>query len=586
MVLGLTLCGAARAEGPTIPEGNWKLSFTANPGLEVTYFLIKVEKKDGKLTGSIAATPPGFPAFTLDRFSADGGKVSVALKGAAQIDFDGRTVSKDGNQVLGTLTLDGNLNRGRMVHTDLKELARTDVMTRTEQPEPMRKAAELTNRPLILGGQLRRAQTDEDKAKIRKEIEEANKEAQEKVPALYREVLEKHADSPDAIDAGLNLVRSAAKSSLKPDVVDQTVKALEKAAAPYGPAYQNEIATGVAESLATQGGYGPMAVEYARRAEKALGADAPAAQQVRVLKVLKKALDTAGQGDQAKEVDGRLTKLEEVIDQEYLKTVPPFKPATFAGRKAPGDRVVVMELFTGAQCPPCVAADVAFDGLEKTYKPKDLVLIQYHLHIPGPDPLTSPASLARQTYYGVNSTPTTLFNGKKDASGGGGMAQSEGKYKQYRDVIDPLLEKAAGAKVTGNVTRRGDKIDINVEVADLAEAAETTKLRLLLVEEQIRYVGGNKLRFHHQVVRAMPGGADGIALKEKTSRHAVSANLAELRQELTKYLDTYAAERAFPNPDRPMDLKHLKVIALVQDDKTKEILQAAEFDLANEAASR
>ena len=53
-----------------------------------------------------------------------------------------------------------------------------------------------------------------------------------------------------------------------------------------------------------------------------------------------------------------------------------------------------MELFTGAQCPPCVAADVAFDVLEKTYKPADLVLIQYHLHIPGPDPLTNAASEA------------------------------------------------------------------------------------------------------------------------------------------------------------------------------------------------
>jgi hypothetical protein len=40
-------------------------------------------------------------------------------------------------------------------------------------------------------------------------------------------------------------------------------------------------------------------------------------------------------------------------DKEYLARVPPFKPDTFAGRKGKSERVVAMELFTGAQC-PCV----------------------------------------------------------------------------------------------------------------------------------------------------------------------------------------------------------------------------------------
>ena len=52
-------------------------------------------------------------------------------------------------------------------------------------------------------------------------------------------------------------------------------------------------------------------------------------------------------------------------------------------------RVVVVELFTGAECPPCVSADVAFDALLETYKPNEVVLLEYHLHIPGPDPLTN-----------------------------------------------------------------------------------------------------------------------------------------------------------------------------------------------------
>ena len=68
-------------------------------------------------------------------------------------------------------------------------------------------------------------------------------------------------------------------------------------------------------------------------------------------------------------------------------------------------------------------------------------------------------------------------------------------------------------------------------------------------------------------------------------------DLIELKNQLTGYLEEAYKKR--PTPDRegmesrrpfstdklPLDLKNLKVVALVQDDKTGEILQAAEVDL-------
>jgi hypothetical protein len=89
------------------------------------------------------------------------------------------------------------------------------------------------------------------------------------------------------------------------------------------------------------------------------------------------------------------------------------------------------------------------------------------------------------------------------------------------------------------------------------------------------------------VVRALPGGPDGFKLTEQESKHTATVSLDELRKELTQYLDTYAAEkRPFPRADRPMAMKQLKVIALVQDDKTGEILQAAVADLGGERAAK
>jgi hypothetical protein len=272
--------------------------------------------------------------------------------------------------------------------------------------------------------------------------------------------------------------------------------------------------------------------------------------------------------------------------------MPPFKPEAYAGRKA-GDRAVVMELFTGAECPPCVAADVAFDVLGKTYKSTELILIQYHMHIPGPDPLTNPSGEARWDYYrerfagDVRGTPTTVFDGKPEAGGGGAIGAAENKYTQYREIIDKLLEEPAQAAVGVEAGRHGDTITVRASVSGLKEPGADKRLRLLLVEESVRYAGGNRLRFHHDVVRAMPGGPDGFPLTEKESKHTATVNLDELRGELNQYLDKYAAEkRPFPRAARPMAMKQLKVIALVQDDKTGAILQAVVTDIGGERAAK
>jgi hypothetical protein len=115
----------------------------------------------------------------------------------------------------------------------------------------------------------------------------------------------------------------------------------------------------------------------------------------------------------------------------------------------------------------------------------------------------------------------------------------------------------------------------------MKEPNDSVKLRLLLVEQNIRYVGGNGIRFHHQVVRSLFGSPGGVAVKDLTDgKHTAKVSLPELRQNLTKYLDDFASKRQFPNSARPLDLKGLKIIALVQDDASGEILQAAQFDVA------
>jgi hypothetical protein len=319
--------------------------------------------------------------------------------------------------------------------------------------------------------------------------------------------------------------------------------------------------------------------------EKSLSVEDDTSTLVRILNPLMTALKKAGKTDEANAVAARIKELDEILDTQYLAKVPPFKPEKYQGRSTKSRRVVVMELFTGTQCGPCVAADVAFSALGQTYKPTELALVHYHMHIPGPDPLANAETQERWEYYTkvhpdeVAGTPTSLFNGRPGAGGGGGLPHAKIKYDQYRKLIDPLLDTVQEVQLSATVSRRGNKIEIRAEVKGLKDADKNKKLRFLLLEESIRYAGGNNLRLHHHVVRSFPGGVEGFALREKDTEQTASVDLDELRRKLNAHLDDRAKIGEFSNRDRPLDLKHLKVIALVQDDKTGEILQAVEVEV-------
>ena len=80
-------------------------------------------------------------------------------------------------------------------------------------------------------------------------------------------------------------------------------------------------------------------------------------------------------------------------------------------------------------------------------------------------------------------------------------------------------------------------------------------------------------------MRAFPGGLDGFPLKEAASAHEASATVSGLVKELNQYLNEADKRRPFRDADRPLDLKHLKAVAFVQDDESKEVLAAAQAEV-------
>jgi RNA polymerase sigma factor (sigma-70 family) len=576
------------------PDGNYKLSYVYGT-TEETCCLVKLVTKDATQSASLVDTDKSdpvtavhteMPPSSAPTGQATGKGVHIRLVFTTPRDdlvFDG-SFSPPSLEARGHLEQGGKVFPATLTATDLTKLKFT---IRSLPATPLQKALRLGH---IVDAMRQRAEFAKDaaeKAGFVKKAALAEKEALAEAPKLFQEGFENYADDPLAFEAAVEAARFATKYHIPADQLRAMIAKADKTAASYGRDWQREFKLRIAAALAPQKDYAALALDIARRLEKELVPAHAAATRERVLKALAAAEANAGSSAAVRDtLAGLLAKLEETLDREYRAKVPPFKPVSFAGRKARSDRAVVLELFTGTQCPPCVAAAVAFDALHETYRPAELVLIQYHLHIPGPDPLANADSEARVMYYAksfpdeVRGVPTTLFNGKPQAGSGGDMTQAEVKYKQYRQVIDPLLETTSAAKLSASAVKQGNKVNIKVEVTDLKKPGRDIRLRLLLVEETVRYVGGNRVRLHHHVVRSMVGGADGFALNDKHSKHAAAVDLDVLRKSLEGYLEDYNSNRRpFPNADRPLDLSDLRLIALVQDDATREIIQAAEVEI-------
>jgi hypothetical protein len=520
MFVGLAFLALSAAHGGSpLPAGNWKVTIYER-GQKFDFWLLKLESKDGKLTGSVQSLQD-VPSSRLKDVSIRDGRLYLDI------------FIPQANQ---TFAFEGVLL--------------------PDQPRKVRGSLAVQNQiiPAIL------------------EATQASNPRE-----LNKELVAQSPDDPKVFDAVRALIRGAAAEKAKVNDVREWVQTSLRQSAKFGPRWQRKTAVEIIDLLAKQKDYAEVTLATARAAEKLPGATAET--RLRILDATVSALKALGRNEQAAAEGKRLDQLEAVAFREYSKTSLPFEPDVSPRGKAMAKRPVLVELFTGAQCPPCLGADLAFDGLERTYTPADVVLLQFHLHIPAPDALTNADTEARQEYYKkhIEGTPTILFNGQSPVVGGAGRDGARDRYKQYRDIIDPLFKKAAGGSLKLQVTRQAEKVKIKARASDLDKTGPRVRLRLAIVEEWVRYQGRNGLKYHSRVVRAMPGGPNGAALMKKDSDHSTVVDLNALRDHLNKYLDDFARTLApFPDGQRPLRLQNLHVVAFVQDDDTQEVLQVVQ----------
>src|SRR5689334_4310145 len=77
-------------------------------------------------------------------------------------------------------------------------------------------------------------------------------------------------------------------------------------------------------------------------------------------------------------------------------------------------RIVMIEEFTNASCPPCAAQNPAFNTL-LTANPTKIVELKYQTNWPGVDPMNAQTQNlgvgTRVTYYSVTGVPNAFYDG-------------------------------------------------------------------------------------------------------------------------------------------------------------------------------
>jgi tetratricopeptide (TPR) repeat protein len=276
--------------------------------------------------------------------------------------------------------------------------------------------------------------------------------------------------------------------------------------------------------------------------------------------------------------------LEEMLDERYRRAFAnPFRVKHYKPGSSRTDRVVLAEVFTGSGCPPCVAADLAFDAVLDRYERRDVAVLMYHLHIPRPDPMANAAAQNRATFYGVRGVPSYMIDGQ--AGGGGGSREAtEAIYNRFNPGIEKRLEVPGRAEIKLETALDGGVVKVRATVAKVESQSPSLRLNLALVEKSLRYGGENGVRFHPMVVRGMAGpGASGFRLLgPQPATFEQTFDLAQLTGELKAQLDGYEERNfglKFSEKKHAIDAANLAVVAFVQDEARLQILQANQVDV-------
>ncbi len=229
-------------------------------------------------------------------------------------------------------------------------------------------------------------------------------------------------------------------------------------------------------------------------------------------------------------------------------------------------RVVLAELITTQPCANCPNAEEALNLMLDEYGADSLCIVSYHdLQAPS-DPVATPETVARIDWYTgttelpENSWPIVVFDGEHERAVSGavtvGWAVSnyEIEIDHRKSIGSPL---AVG--VTGDMSGGGGSVTVRVFVHDPLQAGAYV-LRTVVIENDVSL--GGPYHDYGYVARDL--------LDDEPLTLGAVGDSAVVQMDFTV--------------DPGWDLEKLDVIAFVQNDDTKEVLQAGRLMMPRSGA--
>jgi len=276
---------------------------------------------------------------------------------------------------------------------------------------------------------------------------------------------------------------------------------------------------------------------------------------------------------------GRTDDIQEYCQSIYEKKLLSFRRDAKPIDQRPegqGNQIVLAEVFTSSNSPDSVAADLVLTALKKDYSDSMLVALRYHQHSHAPDPLANDDTEARCfNFYQFSGSPFFLLNGRSVGGIQGTMENAEPVYRKAKKLIAAELANETEITVDLSANRQADSVQIQVQVAGADLDNQNLRLRIALAESEVAYTGINGIRRHDMIVRTMPGGYLGIKAMDGALAFDGTVNLTDLKQELENYLTEFEKTQGQSLPGKPLELNKLHVVAFVQDDSTRQVLQTA-----------
>ena len=189
--------------------------------------------------------------------------------------------------------------------------------------------------------------------------------------------------------------------------------------------------------------------------------------------------------------------------------------------------------------------------------------------------MSNDASLSRLSFYRGRSLPAIYLDGRRLPSTDGLLADTKRVHGLIFREIAKRLSVTSDWKMTLSAKRTPTGVQVKAGAESSGAADGEYRMRLLLVEEKVMMpAASNGVRVQEMVVRWQIDGGEGVAPKDGKLAVSESLSIDEVRKQLADDLARFERLQGMNFPEKPLELKSLFVIGLIQDETTREVLQS------------